>query len=735
MIVMLVLLFQNCSQMKFQPMMMGSKTSESGVPYGGKPKQDFYRFVPDFTCQNGSMSSAPAAVALLEVDGATATLTENKNVQCAATTKNLDPNLIDRSVFQNEVVGYQEGIFEGLDSTPTSIPANLVEVWCRDRKDQQGLETITHFDRQTNKAVNRIYFSSGPGQTQLIADFPVARVVGQNTVVVKDQNGFELTVYRDQPASEIGLFKGILTAVINGKSETRETSCRLGGSVDPQVWPNQQVVGLNVKKLKISPDRQYFSYVADQGTSLYISKIDGSNQMKLNSSLQDTLNFNFTADSKSLLFTADNSITARFNLMKVNIDGTAKVTLNPELTSTKESIPDDFKLTKDGLSVLYTNGEMGTTRSGSWDPLAKWLQIVPLAGGTPLFLNPIFRNTMVGVSNFDISDTKAVFLCCGDRSSAHPGGNPDLYSVNLDGTGLLKITPKTSTGEDSYYIGDYLKFAPGNSIVLSTKFAVAADGSGAVEIPTGWQLDLISPSGEFALLISDYKASATAELMSLKTGAVIALPNLNLQWTDNPGSNPTNEEWTLDSTFFTKDSNALIGKKILSSGKLQAISVSIATGVSKDLCPGITSQHMLIQETSLGTYLILTYDQDLKMLNVFKSAANSACVSINSVAISNPNLTKIRSVSLSPDGQKMIATLALAKVDTTLNGFPEYDKSSQLYYIPLNGRPAILINTPVYAAAAVSQSFFLADSKTVLFVGDQIRSGQTGVFKWTAPKP
>lgn len=159
-LVLLGLPFQNCSQVNFSLLQTLSSpdkiaSSDNGTFFDGKPDGHYYRIRPDFTCEN-----KVAPVAALDFVSGQVTFTENRILLCAAEVNNLDPKLVDVSVYQDYVIGHQEGIFEEFSSAPTSIPANLVEVWCRDRDDKQGIETITYYDRLQQKAVNRIYHAT-----------------------------------------------------------------------------------------------------------------------------------------------------------------------------------------------------------------------------------------------------------------------------------------------------------------------------------------------------------------------------------------------------------------------------------------------------------------------------------------------------------------------------------------------------------------------------------------------
>ncbi|MGZ5279461.1 MAG: hypothetical protein ACXWC9_05940, partial [Pseudobdellovibrionaceae bacterium] len=299
--------FQNCSPVSFQSMnelYSPQKSQNNGEGYSGKPKGDFYRFVPDFTCEQ-----KVAPVAHINITGNLITISENKKLLCGAVNQQLDEGLIDSSIYQHEVVGYQEGIFEGAATTPTSVPANLVEVWCKDRNDEKGIETITHFDHVTNLAMNRIYYTESGTQTQ-IPDFSVARVVANKTIVIKDENGFELTVHRDQPAPQAGLFKAHLQATISGQKIARETFCRLGGSLDPKVWPAKQIVDFNVNNFKTSPDLNLLGYTSHTATgipNLYAINTDGTSHVQASPHLpvSGISKYLFSLDSKSLIYSAD----------------------------------------------------------------------------------------------------------------------------------------------------------------------------------------------------------------------------------------------------------------------------------------------------------------------------------------------------------------------------------------------------------------------------------------------
>jgi hypothetical protein len=245
----LLISFQNCSGVRFQALPLSfsqnSKTEGgNGEPYDGKLIGTFYRYVPGFTCE-----SIPAPKSFIEISKlGSITLTENNPLQCGALVRNLQLPEIDHSIYQGDLIGYQEGIFEGFDVLPSSIPANLVQAWCRDSIDYSGIETIIHFDRVLNQSVGRVYYAikdlSGNDQAQLISDFEISQNLFNETSFSNLNKGFELKIFRDQPAAQSGLFKAKLNVILNGTTVSRDTTCRLGSSLDPQTTQNYKMTQL-----------------------------------------------------------------------------------------------------------------------------------------------------------------------------------------------------------------------------------------------------------------------------------------------------------------------------------------------------------------------------------------------------------------------------------------------------------------------------------------------------------
>ena len=706
--------FQNCNRTSFfSTSAVGGlfSNNNNGAGYGGKPSQDYARFTPGFTCQNKE-----SAVATILVSKSAVTITENKKDICSAVQQNLNPNQIDVSIYQDEIIGYQDGIFEGVSTTPSTIPANLVEVWCRDTTDQTGIETVTYFDHVSNLAVNRIYFASadanGALSNKTVKDFSVARVITKSKVTVSDGNGFDLNVYRDQPApSRPGLFVAQLNAVINGIKYDRKTYCRFGGSLDAKVWPVKQIVDLNVSAFKETLDLNYFSYSSGTGVTvapaqnLFISKTDGGSSFQVSKEVSSAnLAFRFSSDSKTLFYSTGASTTPA--LMRAEVDGSA----NSVLAAVTEIF--SFKVTKDGSHLIY-NALVDSGGTG--------LKVVSTTGGASTVISPPVVRATMGVSAMDITNDKVIFLCCNQPTQ--------IYMSNFDGTGLSIIsTPALPPNWD---------FATNNLSVLhqqkaisvwawswvgatpSENYIIAIDGSWSQKLPAGWLWVSTSPDDLFGLLVNQSDLTSQA-VVNFKTGAIKNLPSLSLP---TGVSLIRDGSQNIESTFFTQDSKLFIGIQPNPTTKVkEAVSLSLVDGAISAMCDGVATSY--VKQMLDGSFLLIGHDVNKKILNVYLKSNDQKCRLVNSVPFAVSKLDSVQ-VSISPDTKNILANVKALD----LNAAP----LNLLLYIPLSGKISYTINSPVYSSATIQKAIFLKDSKAVLFVGDQIRAGDQNVFLWTTP--
>lgn len=730
----LILSFQNCSEVPLRFISFSSDSAETtsdnnGQGYNGKV---YYRYTPEFTCQQ---TEAPSAS--LEIVGSAVTVTENSQLLCNGNKKTLSTSDIDNSIYQNDVVGYLEGIYEGAAQYPQKIPANLVEVWCKDSNDERGIETLTYFDRNFNLAVNRTYYSVN-GIKKIVPDFSVARTISNQTVLVRDANGFELTVYRDQPAPQFGLFKANLTAIIEGKSVSRETYCRLGGTLDPKIWPAKQLIDMNINFLKVSPQLDSVAYTSrnqsSTGYELFVSKIDGTKAIRVSKAMMGAgitigfANFHFTADGKSLIYSGDERIANIMELFRVDIDGTKHIQLSPASMATAGGVMPDFEISNDGATVYFHNkksANYSSTLMGT-SLLALSPSVWTISPPTVYYSTTSGLKPTGGVFNFSVSKNQPKV----SFSFLDGGGSQFsfIYIANNDGTELVKYSPPApytkwvAGGIHSINSVDYLigsaTGAVDNPGFMQEVVIPLSSGSEVIHTPSQLSAQITSANGVYKLLTDpDPSISANMYFFNTTTGKLISLP----------ATYRLISPFVIDG-YFSKDANSFITQTLASDNKYRAISIATADGTITNICPVLTAANMRINELDGNNFLILNYNNTEKILDIYLKKPQEECRLVNRVPSPDHSMVNARMLDISPDKQNVLIYL-----HNNADGFDGRFKGSHLYSVPLNGLSPVLINAPLSANQFVTMARFLKDSKSVIYQGDQMVPGQLNLFSIKIP--
>lgn len=719
----LAVLFQNCNGTRFIASdLTGLQSKGNGEGYSGKPDGTYYRLIPDFSCQQ---KEAPAAK--IEVTSSVVTLTENKKLMCGSTSQQLTETQLDRSVFQNDLIGYEEGIFQGAATEPTKIPANLVEIWCKDQDAQAAIETITHFDRVQNLAVTRVYY--GPAGGLVRSDFVVARTLAATTVTVTNDNDFSLVVHRDQPAAVAGLFNAHLDVVVNGEKVVRPIACRLGGSLDPKIWPALQIVDFKVNQFKLANDLgtlAYTSLSANGKLNLYGGASNGLVQTQLSPAVvtSGVFNFLFTPDSKSLVYVGDARVASFREVFKVDLSTGASNLLSRPLTNAFQSVFPPLAFSGDGQSVIYADG--------SFSPLATlpWLQSASLSGsGVVKNLTPTPSLGLRGAVSFVVRGNKVFYVCC-DLSS-------DIYRTDLNTLDTVKLTPTVPAswsfpwnspiaGSDHFAV--IAAVETGTTPMLFRGYVMAEDGASSIELPPNQIVDSSVVSDNFILLqpTSCLPDMCQRQGLQPKTKTLINLPLLK-------GGVVLPNSFFAARLFLSQDESVLYGSKIIFDGRLQAIAISTADGSIQELCPGLTSTQMVIKEIADGTLNLVTYEASKQSVQIYIKPKGGDCKKVNAVAVSE-QMDTLQQVVISPDQKDILVLMGRYGADPYIkNAGSVVANGNQLFYVPLNGRISYLVTTPLPAEGSVSEAYFLKDSRRILFVGDQTKAGEKNIYLWSAP--
>lgn len=384
----LSVLFSNCSGESIPDLVsLASQTKGGGDGVGFDGKLTSYnRYVPDFVCDGKT-----SAYASIDFSNGAILFTQNDVNQCTLSSKRIYEADLDVSSFQNEIFGYQEGIYqkskpEGLSGGASSIiPSELVEVWCQTTKEPSSLEVIIKYNSQTKNAQARIYYVrenevSGVLERREVPDFSVARVAVDHKVIVKDAK-INLTVDRDvNIAGGSAEFKGEVLVKLDDQTRFENLRCRLGGYFDPSIWPAKIVLQKPVSgDLVGAPSKDgfpawygFYSFFKDltDGKSLtsqkevYLFSDDSLNFKKVAfKGPQESLgirNFKIGHDGKYVYYRADANLLKQFRLYRVDIESgeTTVLDKNGILGSGALNVLDGgFHVYSDGTLVFLDSNE------------------------------------------------------------------------------------------------------------------------------------------------------------------------------------------------------------------------------------------------------------------------------------------------------------------------------------------------------------------------------------------
>ncbi|MBC7466163.1 MAG: hypothetical protein H7256_09225 [Bdellovibrio sp.] len=231
--------FQNCSiQSGIKNLNLSSNAkseSGNGGGYEGKPDGTYYHFIPNFTC-----AGKPAAEQITEIKNGQAYLYGSQNGQCGDQSTPIAANDINLSPFQNDFISVKDSLFKRYDEKPDGIPNNIAEILCRDNFDEPTFEIVSHYDREKNEALSRVYFSD-----RQISDFSVSRILSSSEVhYVSSSVSFKVDM--SKPAFPDRKFSGAIERSTISGLKAQPLVCVIGGSIDTSKWNLKTLTTIDV---------------------------------------------------------------------------------------------------------------------------------------------------------------------------------------------------------------------------------------------------------------------------------------------------------------------------------------------------------------------------------------------------------------------------------------------------------------------------------------------------------
>lgn len=762
----LLVFFQNCSELDIQ--LLGGSQNNGGA-YGGMTSKTYAQFVPDFTCEN--QISAKNVITILNSQ---VTWKQHKFLQCNWSETVINASEIDNSKYQSEIIGYGPGIYEGVSSLEGKIPANLVEIWCH--IPNNPIEIISHYDTSNQAAVSRVYYTTKTGIAGLLTDFPVARILNQNQIQVRDGKDFDLIVYRNQPATIAGLFKAKLKVKIEGELLEQETSCRIGASLDPSIWPVKTIVDVPLNQFKISSDLNRIAYSTKDTKNLerlYTGSSDGKEQQAITFNLNNGANttFLFGNDNMSLLYTSNPDASYLYEVKRW--DDSSKKSVNVDSSNNSYLGSANGLIYDEGSSELYFSSARKPTTPGvshQWK-LGDMLLAMPTDGRqartvwAPSEQMLLGNSSSVNIYNYKISVAKqrAVilysFLPWAKLFSADlikDNSNIDLTpnNVSVPGTNekcpgicLPQFTP-LSLSPQADYVAFNVQVKKDVTYGAVSRYSTCSDvsggcvGTGIVSVDGAWKLEVgtnmtwlaFSKSGDEIILRDTFPSVSFPQTQYIQgrfyntAGSVdemLGFPEAKALYLMKQVRGPSPVMYQLPllkEPFFANDKKSLVGIDSSSTGA-KVIALDIETLATRDLCKQAVSSSVKIFEVNQDQYIIAAFQKTTGILSVYKyNSETSQCRLVNK-ALTTYAVDIIKNIILSPDQSKIVVTME--------RSLENYGAFHELIFVPIEGQGIpVTINSPTHEAATVSMVSFLKNSNGIIYFGNQVIPYQKQVFYW-----
>lgn len=694
-------------------------TGGDGVGFEGKPDGTYLRYLPEFACEGQSKPYAS-----LVVNGTQVTYEENDPFQCQAQKSELTLADLDISALQTSIMGYKEGIFEHFSETPKEIPAALVEVWCQAPNAPSDFEMIVHYNRSQKSAVAQLITLSTPDtKPRVTSQLAVSRMIQNQNVTIEGSN-LSLSVRRDaafpnRPGEFLGAFKGEL----DGQSISRSLRCRLGGELDPRLWPLQSVSSLFVKKSAFSASRaesgeRRFGFVSpylmkDSGESsytesdhLYVFSEKANSHLRLDfagvAGSTGFGEFRMSPDGRFLYYRSDQEKAHSYALYQYDFATKTNRRLagaGIDGGGVRAMFRGGFQIFSDGTLVYISD-------LNSYQPA----RLAYISGTQPLALpkfidSPLIAGQLAGFA-YSAKHRQLLFV----RRATEPG-SMDLFSLSVD-TGLLQIRLRgyaTSTPivpPDGAEIGDLLTWQKVSQDAVSglvMKEAISLHLSSGGLLASGPGTTWLTSSRDHSSL-----------LMQTSSGIYLRTPlgQFALPTTFSPNLSVFSE----DSRFlwWAAENQGIFG--VRSSGEtLKPCGFNSSTSVLSLLPKGADQA------------VALVYRSDLRQTQVLElSGTLETCEVRNRLPMPFEGASSLLSAAVSPSGDALTFT-----ANIELGGALNF----MVYRVPLGGEIPVGITASAQPHSGSGQIFFSSDSRRVFLLSTPAGAWTHQIFSWDFLSP
>lgn len=658
-----------------------SVESGNGGGYEGKPDGTYYFYIPSYTCEG-----QPSAAQVTEIKNGQAVLYSGKGNQCADETAPTPIHDVDVSPFQTDFISVKDALFKRYDIKPTGIPDNLAEVLCRDDFEKPTFEIVSHYDREKNEALTRVYL---PGRK--VPDFSVSRILSADSVrYVAGDLSFRVDL--SKPAFAERKFAGQIEATTIAGISSRSLTCVIGGSIDTSKWSMKALTNVDAGPFQLMKNgeilffsevsRHYFtSTLYSYVTHLFKISLEGvvgdfskevfGDQYDViynNGKAGDVLNL-FSAKLASemwpslFFYDSRNGKARRLTNLQAGAPPEAYSLNQPVLTANQHLFFDTQVLqTVGGRKVSVRDYDFSDDSIREVASLGAWhdtgYTVLPKSGKML-----VFWRDKGGIKNvieiYDSSSRASSDLEIGIPTNCYLNG----YDV------------KARSDESGILVTEVCDDTKSNVVEVSL-----ADGN----VKLVGALTHISWTSEdnSRLIMTD--AAKMSIAYDVRTGKTVPLPIDPRFGYD--GTAATSTDFSLSefsSKVALKDDRWLYGF----GGTLDApkmYQIDLANGAIAPVCENAAGKKMFLGILPNQKVFVFAYDASMKVYRFYQVKSPTECVRINEFPSEYPNVPKLMPTNI---GFGLLLGLPLSATSN--------NQSPEAVFVPIDGRPPLKFNPGV----------------------------------------
>lgn len=251
-----------------------------------------------------------------------------------------------------------------------------------------------------------------------------------------------------------------------------------------------------------------FATNRDGNFELYTMNIDGTNLIRLTTSLFNESYPSFSPDGTKIVFTSDQD--GNSEVYTMNADGTNRTRLTNNIAAdeiAKWSPSGNqiiFESTRDGNYEIYTMNADGGNQTNisnnsfidsnpAWSPDgARIVYVSSRNGNNEIYTaNPDGTN-LIRITTNTTTDTRPAYSPNGAKIvfRADRDGNAEIYTMNIDGTNPIRLTSNSVTDDYPEWVPEGTKISWGSSLSGNSEVSIMnTDGSSPVNLTNNNSFD------------------------------------------------------------------------------------------------------------------------------------------------------------------------------------------------------------------------------------------------------